>query len=155
MLWYNFRMKSGAFPDNGFSLVELLVAMTILAFVFCGWLNLANIQPVSKESRRYAAVEEAAGLLDAASALASPAEGLYADNGTNGLERVAAVTDGRIFAFRSPEEMAPGYRLTVERRQAGGNSPAGRWAVVRLYDAPLGDATTDKPFSEFSLFIGN
>ena len=154
MFWYNFRMKSEAFPVNGFSLVELLVAMTILAFVFCGWLNLANIQPVSKESMRYAALEEAAGILDAASLLTSPSEGLYGDSGTNGLERIAAATDKRICAFRSTGESAPGYRLTIERKEPGGTASAGLWATMRLYDAPFGDATTDKPFSEFTLFIG-
>ena len=39
--------------------------MVLLVIVFVGWVRMNNIQAVNKESLRYAAIEKAAGMLDA------------------------------------------------------------------------------------------
>ena len=50
---------------RGVSLVELLIAMLILALVCIAWLEIIGIQSARKEARRREAVERLAGMMDA------------------------------------------------------------------------------------------
>ena len=57
--------KSGASAHSGVSLVELLIAMFILALVCIAWLQIIGIQSARKEARRREAVERLSGMMDA------------------------------------------------------------------------------------------
>lgn len=48
----------------GYSLVEFLVAMLILALVSLSWLTIAQVQSANRESYRREAVERLAGMMD-------------------------------------------------------------------------------------------
>ena len=50
---------------TGATLVELIVCLILLAILFTGWVRINNVQALRKESLRYAAVEKAAGIMDA------------------------------------------------------------------------------------------
>ena len=129
--------------------------MMLLAVVFCGWLAMNNIQPVAKEALRYAAIEEAAGLLDAIAAANTPLPGVYADNGTNGLDLVAKASADAVFPFDATSPLSIGYRLEVaDATDAEVPGLAGRWARVRLFDSSEALAGADPAFAEFRLFLG-
>ena len=129
--------------------------MLLLAVVFCGWLAMNNIQPVAKESLRYAAIEEAAGLLDALSAADLPMPGVYEDNGTNGLSLVTNAGVDDVFPFDNASPLSIGYRLEVaDASDAQAYGLAGRWARIRLFDNAEALASSDQAFAEFRLFLG-
>ena len=53
----------------GYSLVEFLVAMLILALVSLSWLTIAQVQSANRESYRREAVERLAGMMDVISSM--------------------------------------------------------------------------------------
>ncbi len=55
----------GYVARRGVTLVELLIAMLILALVSVAWLEIIGVQSARKEARRREAVERLAGMMDA------------------------------------------------------------------------------------------
>lgn len=142
---------------DGFSLVELLVGMLLLAIVFCGWLSMNNIQQVSREALRYAAVEEAAGMLDALSSLpgGGRAEGGYRITPAGIPERLPHEDDrGGVILPLGDGPDALGYCLEIYDGDLPESDVNWRWARVWLFDRCDMTAGVDEPFADFRVLLG-
>jgi type II secretory pathway pseudopilin PulG len=147
---------------EGFSLVELLVASLIIMIIFISWLRIANFQAVRKESLRRLAIEKAAGYLDV---MAERREniGVYRIVFTNNSYAVLAPVPGNAYVQPLFKNIvgSPGYVLKVMPTSAitnilphGGWPPAGRWAIIRLYDAyEVLESEAGRAFSTMSIFV--
>lgn len=126
-----------------------------------------NIQAVRRESCRYAAVEKAAGILDA---MTSPSG--YADESEMAIPGALYKLDGDgrllvLDCFEGDEtetavhpmwpgdaDSAVGYRIRVSRKdgnQSGWTN--GSWGVVSLYPSWLEPSTAQKPYAEFKVLV--
>lgn len=154
---------------SGATLVEVMVSVLLLFIIFCSWAAMNNVQAVRKESFRYAAVEKAAGMLDA----------MDRDSGTvvkiGKIEKVTSLTKDRSYRFSDgqwlivsdedeltrlfPEsdDVEIGYRVRTKTPEdiAGGDSSwrSGMWAEVELYDDWRRKASKQTPFSRFRMFV--
>lgn len=104
----------------GYSIVEFLIAMLILALVSLSWLTIIQVQSANRESYRREAVERLAGMMDVISQQGLAKNGYRADTVwrfDDGLSVQA--NDARIVnpLFR-PTESSIGYRLRVKRLSA-------------------------------------
>lgn len=107
----------------GYSLVEFLVAMLILALVSLSWLTIAQVQSANRESYRREAVERLAGMMDAISQL-----GLSYVPGTalqfkDGQPQKLSGVNGRMTVnpLFGPTESSLGYRLRVKELEEVGD----------------------------------
>lgn len=153
---------------RGVSLVELLIAMLILALVCIAWLEIIGIQSARKEARRREAVERLAGMMDAfmyikfndAESVANnacykfersgPTLKFVKDAGTN---TVHAVFDNGV----SPV----GYQLHVVKRPLlpEGASftnwvESSRWLVGRLFERSGTIGEAGRPFFVVPVYLG-
>ena len=148
------RLRSGRRENaarSGATLVELCVAMLLLTIVFAGWVRMNNIQAVNKESLRYAAVEKAAGMLDAVATQKREdikkdrkfREGCYLQIMADG----TIVQDGRRKGDVPIERILPlwgddvaiGYQCHVETGLVGDDAASkwgngSRWIVLDLFN---------------------
>ncbi len=138
--------------QNGYSLTELLIATFLLASVFCGWLTTGHYRPVERESLRYAATEEAAGLLDALMLTDNPAEGNYGDS-ESGIIHLSG-NDNPVRPFSGQKIIH--YRLDIVNIPPQNNETTlpGRWGRIRIYNSyEEAENAPDYPASEFKVLI--
>ena len=64
MIWQDRNIILAIKGSPGYSLVEFLVAMLILALVSLSWLTIIQVQSANRESYRREAVERLAGMMD-------------------------------------------------------------------------------------------
>lgn len=157
--------KTG-FPQDGFTFVELMVAMLISLIVFSCWIRICNIQGVRKESLRREAVERAAGILDMCD------KDKFSDyDEFSGTYKVSAP-----FKFEAPLKQLEndddkntiwplfqdaarnpiGYRLVVASLGDGsGNGwDDGTWAFLDLYNIhSVRKNMAGKPFCSFRMLV--
>ena len=149
-------------PRSGATLVELCVAMVLLVIVFVGWVRMNNIQAVNKESLRYAAIEKAAGMLDAVASVKNAKTlrpGAYLQIEEDGSftqigRRTGTVPLEKILPIAS-ESVTIGYQCHVEQGLVDDANwgTSTRWIVCDLFDE-YGDCRSRvDPFSSFKMAI--
>lgn len=135
-----------------------MVGIVLLAIVFGGWLSMNNIPQIARESKRYSAVESAAGMLEALSAIpdGDNAPGVYEMVRGGVPDRIGEKRLGGIkHVFPIAESQDPiGYWLEIEDARSPDGSLKGRWARVRLFDNAEMDIVNDEPFTEFRVLVG-
>ena len=147
---------------RGVSLIELLVAMLILALVCVAWLEIIGIQSARKEARRREAVERLAGMMDAFMQMnqftPEISAGKYCMN-TNGINKIyfEIVSGGIVRMFGKEltshglDDVSPiGYILEVTddvsepfgkyNTYNGKTEKAGRCLIGKLYNHADEDA---------------
>ena len=153
---------------RGVTLVELMIAMLILAIVCVAWLEIIGIQSARKEARRREAVERLAGMMDAFMYINKDkvSEGFYRRE-----REIASVVgddkytfesvDGEVITFKAEsdgsqirkvfsDDVSPvGYRLYAVKRSALGN-PTGTTANEKYKFAPL---QTDTEWGSKSVWL--
>ena len=149
---------------SGVTLVELMVSVLLLLIVFLGWARMNNIQAVRRESIRYAAVEKAAGFLDACdpktSSSLDPAFSYSWKNGRleilSGRSLAPLVWEGDT----TGREGAPvlGYRIRFSDSVPGCLPDnyfweTGPWAVAEVYDNWQAGAVGN-PLVTLRVFLG-
>ena len=137
---------------SGVSLVEMMVSVLLLFIVFCSWAAMNNIQAVRKESLRYAAVEKAAGMLDAMVEKQSFEGGklfrgaCYKVTEEGKFQRT--VMDGKpgsetLYPLWPDDPSAPIYYKIVLTNVSGTSAwTNGTWGVVSLYSPVSGGRMT-------------
>ncbi len=161
------RTKTAISGDQaGSTLIELMVALFIVAIVMQGWWRIFNATSPYREAQRRAAVEIAAGLLDILPETTPVKPGGapqdYAYNGLTAQFDAIAVSGQRSqfphdwFPVESPVR----YVLTVERvsgvgsdwRNWSSNALNNYWARVELFDGE-DRASYPEPFKTFLQLI--
>ena len=113
MIGQNRSMTLAIKGSSGYSLVEFLVAMLILALVSLSWLTIAQVQSANRESYRREAVERLAGMMDVASMHGVAAGTSWCFNADGLLTSCdSARTVNQLF---DPAESTLGYRLRVKK----------------------------------------
>lgn len=103
---------------RGVTLIELMIAMLILAIVCVSWLEIIGIQSAKREARRREAVERLAGMMDAfmyinrGSNVKDIGDGYYFWN-ENTLEFIPKGEQADAYPVFRDDENAVGYRLHV------------------------------------------
>lgn len=143
----------------GFSLVELLVAILLIFIVFAGWMRMNNIQAVNKESLRYAAVEKAAGMLDAIDAEKVQEQGLDLEGTYLRVKPDGSLEESDestvLPLWQNSDKDGYGYQCHVLNDYAStetsqwGNSV---WIVVDLFDNGIGFLDNRKPFTSLRIY---
>lgn len=151
-------------PRSGASLVELCVAMLLVFIVFVGWVRMNNIQAVNKESLRYAAVEKAAGMLEAVDYY-KLSEGAYDYDGTF-LEILPSgeIAETPSDALRDTvlplfdREIPIGYQCHVIENAVEDSSHSkwgsSAWVVMDLFDYVGESDGMARPFASVRIFCG-
>lgn len=154
-------------PRSGTTLVELCVAMVLLVIVFTGWVRMNNIQAVNKESLRYAAIEKAAGMLEAVDYAKLSQEGMdvagtvLTIDEAGDVHYISGESDGHPFGRVFPlfaDHVQIGYQCHVKENMVGdsvwskwGNSA---WVQMDLFDR-VGDVRNEvDPFASIAIFCG-
>ena len=137
---------------RGVTIIELLVAMLILALVCVAWLEIIGIQSARKEARRREAVERLAGMMDAFmyvySAVAPDlSEGDYRLKKNKSM--VYFQSTGQVEPMFDEDVSPIGYRLSVVKMNLSANRlnnlpeyslfkgwKQKLWLIGRLYGAP-------------------
>ena len=139
--------------------------MLLLAIVFIGWVRMNNIQAVNRESLRYAAIEKAAGMLDAIEAKKQMKDGMYLRINDNGSVSPlsgpsAANTVHPLFDDRIPI----GYQLRVSKGDTSNpglstwgsaSGSASLWLVCDLFDFHGERQAEEAPFTSLNVFLKN
>lgn len=144
---------------SGASLVELCVAMLLLAIVFAGWVRMNNIQAVNKESLRYAAIEKAAGMLEAIEADDIPGKrskqnGMYLRIGDDGaVSQVKESPETAVMPLLG-EEVPIGYQIRVAQGVVEGSrwGDESLWLVCDLFDFYGERQAGAQPFTSLHVF---
>ena len=164
-----FQKAAGKRARRGVTLVELTIAMLILAIVCIGWMQIIGMKSARKEARRREAVERLAGMMDAF---------MYEMKNTakTGCWRVEVDEDIKTLVVRQGdagvvysvfgEDVSPvGYRLEVVKisqlddaeRYEGWNKDKNKdnlWLVGRLYDNSGALADCGHPFFSLPVCLG-
>ena len=144
---------------RGVTLVELMIAMLILAIVCISWLQIIGIQSARKEARRREAVERLAGMMDAFMYMGRSGEIDAKSITANKSYVMSLTTEDRRFDFKrsnNADRIEPlfgeidndgvrvspiGYRLYVTARakldesdKFGDNWGSCKWLVGELYN---------------------
>lgn len=159
---------------RGVTLVELMIAMLVLAIVCIAWLEIIGIQSARREARRREAVERLSGMMDAflyytRSGGISPGD--YRMTMDTGGSRIDfSQTEGGALVYPVFEDgVSPiGYRLSIVFKddlkdqpqsfysdwKCGGYRPPNYWLVGRLYDSHGDILPVEKPFFTLPVCIG-
>ena len=148
---------------SGETLVEVMVSILLLFIIFCSWAAMNNVQAVRKESFRYAAVEKAAGILDAMVAKDSFSDGkarpgfCYRLDDNGKLCRTGRTSDKTATEIHPlwPEngDSTVGYRIFAEQESGDSGWTNGTWGVVSLYSSLSRPSTEQRPFAEFRMLL--
>ena len=156
-------MNQNPSSRSGVSLVELMVSILLLMIAFLGWMRMNNIQAVRKESLRYAAVEKAAGLLDAMMSQ-EKVEGLTKSEKYNyqwtegGLVKIKPNVIAPLWRDgEGATDDVPGYRIVLEDRSGASSSRStfwnrGVWARMELFDS-CRSGGNNPPFACLRVFL--
>ena len=101
----------------GYSLVEFLVAMLILALVSLSWLTIIQVQSANRESYRREAVERLAGMMDVISMYGLAGNGFKAGTAWAFEDgNLISLADGKaVKPIFDPVESSIGYRLRIKK----------------------------------------
>lgn len=159
---------------RGVTLIELLIAMLILAIVCVAWLEIIGIQSARREARRREAVERLAGMMDAFMQCKTSVDTSYGyqmvhENAELRFERESTKNSKKIYPVYSSDISSIGYQLLVWERgsvmpaaivndwaypAAGRATPPGRWLVGRLYEHSGSEDDAGKPFFSLTVCLG-
>ncbi|MGN0854784.1 MAG: prepilin-type N-terminal cleavage/methylation domain-containing protein [Kiritimatiellia bacterium] len=145
---------------RGVTLVELMIAMLILAIVCVAWLEIIGVQSARREARRREAVERLAGMMDAflyvyKSKSVSPGCYQMTSGSTLLFEQVSTAT---AFPLYESDVSPIGYRLDVVTTANLSDAAlftgdwTKKWLVGKLYDRSGSDA--GEPFFTLPVYIG-
>lgn len=153
---------------RGVTLVELMIAMLILALVCISWLEIIGIQSARKEARRREAVEQLAGMMDAftyakkTSMDIAPGQYYYKNETANVFEFVDGDAN-QVYPLFGGDESPIGYQLCIVDWSglSGLGVSAGNtwgdlhgWLVGRLYERSGTRTEAGKPFFTVAVFTG-
>lgn len=100
----------------GYSLVEFLVAMLILALVSLSWLTIIQVQSANRESYRREAVERLAGMMDVISQQGFKSQYASGTSWFFSKGKPTPQTNGRIVnPVFEPIESSLGYRIRIKQ----------------------------------------
>ena len=143
---------------SGQSLVEVLVSILLLFIVFCSWAAMNNIQAVRKESFRYAAVEKAAGILDAMTALSDEQEAFpdtwYRLDEKTGFPKEWTgknIPENGVFELWPGQNVPIGCSIFVSQKAGPSAWTNGVWCTVSLYDTT--DGTARRPYASLKALL--
>ena len=163
---------------RGVTLVELMIAMLILAIVCISWLQIIGIQSARKEARRREAVERLAGMMDAFmynhrkgqdefSTGVNPGYYYYMelDENNKTVRFISAKKDDAVRALFENDVSPIGYQLQVVEKkdlpdnnrfsgfEANGTRTSPLWLVGRLYNHNGSSSEAGKPFFTLPVFL--
>ena len=152
---------------RGVSLVELMIAMLILAIVCIGWMQIIGMKSARKEARRREAVERLAGMMDAFlyERKNDAEEGCWRVEIDGNRLSILPGDSGTVRPVFGEEESSVGYRLevvTMDGLDDAGmfsgwdreGDKMGLWLVGRLYDNNGALADCGYPFFTLPVCLG-
>ncbi|MGN0844999.1 MAG: type II secretion system protein [Kiritimatiellia bacterium] len=148
---------------RGVTLVELMIAMLILAIVCVAWLEIIGVQSARKEARRREAVERLAGMMDAFLYMnklkSNVSTGCYQMIVNGSMLSFAPVSAATKACPLYESDVSPiGYRLDVVAKANLSDEAlftgywTKKWLVGKLYDRSGSDA--GEPFFTLPVYIG-
>ena len=151
---------------RGATLIELLIAMLILAIVCVSWLEIIGIQSARKEARRRESVDRLSGLMDAFMYMnkSSVTEGSYHFDLNESINQLLFSKDSGtnvVHAIFEPDVSPVGYQLLVVKKAALNNHErfeswwdSKKWLVGRLYERNGTIDEAGKSFFTLQVYLG-
>ena len=96
---------------RGTTLVELMIAMLILAIVCVAWLEIIGIQSARKEARRREAVERLAGMMDAFMALTGSGKVTSTSGGEETIKNIKRIKTDSYYCMKVDTDL---WKLKIE-----------------------------------------
>ena len=175
--WFHSRSANKRRGDNlpvrlrfatrrGTTLVELLMAMLILAIVCVSWLEIIGIQSARKEARRRESVDRLSGLMDAFMYMnkSSVTEGSFRFELNESINQLLFLEDSStnvVHAIFDPDVSPVGYQLLVVKKTALNNYEqfeswwdSKKWLVGRLYERNGTIDEAGKSFFTLQVYLG-